>query len=549
MTPKDFREVLRNFGDHPDRIAELRKVAVGLAISGHWRATDDLRCAVDLVDAIETEKARLVSVGAISKPKAYPRVSPGHLPDVFNNSEIFVQLGQIARIEKGRTGIKQAMPGAFPLVVTAAKRSSCDHYDFEGAAAVTPLVSATGHGDASINRLHYQEGKFALGTILAAIFPYSAEIISARFLFEYLSTFKDELLVSRMTGTANVTLSIGKIAEVPIPLISPEVQDRLDEFMDVCDQLEAARAEREAGRDRLTTATLARLNAPDPETLPADAHFALDNLIPLTTRPDQIKQLRQTILNLAVRGKLVEQDATDEPSASIIKEIDGLLAARGRGGKRKASESEPILGNCPLGWHSTTLSTLAMFENGDRSCNYPSGSDIKTEGVPFISTKAITNHRVLLDAVDFVSQEKFASLRSGKAQHLDILITLRGSVGKFGLFSKTDRYQTGFINAQLLILRCLKADLVPYLMTFMRSDGFAEQIKKLSSGSATPQLSAGQLALVEIPLPPLKEQHRIVAKVDELMAVCDQLEAILTKGEQARSRLLESVLHNALEGA
>ena len=85
--------------------------------------------------------------------------------------------------------------------------------------------------------------------------------------------------------------------------------------MALCDRLEAARASREAVRDRLAAASLARLNAPDPETFQADARFALDALPALTTRPDQIKQLRQTILNLAVRGKLV--DGTTAKAASV----------------------------------------------------------------------------------------------------------------------------------------------------------------------------------------------------------------------------------------
>ena len=91
--------------------------------------------------------------------------------------------------------------------------------------------------------------------------------------------------------------------------------------MALCDRLEAARAEREATRDRLAAASLARLNAPDPETFHDDARFALDALPALTTRPDQIKQLRQTILNLAVRGKLVPQDPNDEPASELLKRI------------------------------------------------------------------------------------------------------------------------------------------------------------------------------------------------------------------------------------
>jgi type I restriction enzyme, S subunit len=88
----------------------------------------------------------------------------------------------------------------------------------------------------------------------------------------------------------------------------------------LCDRLEAAR---EARRDRLTAASLARLDAPnsDPATFTGHARFALDNVAALTTRPDQIKQLCQTILNLAVRGKLVPQDSRDESASECLKRI------------------------------------------------------------------------------------------------------------------------------------------------------------------------------------------------------------------------------------
>ena len=98
---------------------------------------------------------------------------------------------------------------------------------------------------------------------------------------------------------------------IPLPPLAEQhrIVAKVDELMALCDRLEAGRAEPEATRDRLTAASLARLNTPDPDNLQADARFALDALPALTTRPDQIKYLRQTILNLAVRGKLVPQDA------------------------------------------------------------------------------------------------------------------------------------------------------------------------------------------------------------------------------------------------
>ena len=123
---------------------------------------------------------------------------------------------------------------------------------------------------------------------------------------------------------------------------------------------------------------------------------------------------------------------------------------------------------------------------------------------------------------------------------------LRGSVGKLGLFRANDEIKTGFINAQLLIVRSLLPQFVDFLLTFMKSEAFSTQLDTRASGSATPQLSAGQLAQVVIPVPPLAEQHRIVAKVDALMALCDRLEASLTATAATRRRLLDALLAEAL---
>jgi len=350
-------------------------------------------------------------------------------------------------------------------------------------------------------------------------------------------------------AAAQPCLYINRIKSIFIPLPPLAEQQRIvakvDELMALCDRLEATRAGREAVRDRLTAATWARLTGPetDAETFPTHARFALQTLSTLTTRPDQIKALRQAILNLAVRGKLVEQDPTDEPAAELLRRINAAHPRQKKIQDNKVSVPSQLAD----GWSVAHLDALANFENGDRSSNYPSGSDIKSAGIPFFSTKNLADHRLHFSNLDFITDEKFASLRSGKLVDRDILITLRGSVGKFGLFEATPLISTGFINAQLMIIRCADLAIVPYVLRFMQSGIFSEQIKRLSSGSATPQLSAGKLGEAELWLPPLAEQHRIVARVDALMALCDQLAASLTTATTSRSRLLEALLHEALE--
>lgn len=541
----DFvRNAVSRFGDDPEGIGQFRKVVIGLAIAGKLVGEGQLLSPAEMLDQIESEKTRLVRDGPISRPKRYSPVIDEQLPEVFSDPSSFVPLGSVARIEKGLTGIQAAKSGNFPLVVTAAERASCDHFDFEGAATIVPLVSSTGHGNASINRLHYQEGRFALGTILAAVFPYAPKLISARFIFEYLSTFKDELLVSRMTGTANVTLSVGRVAEVPVPLICPSIQRRADELMALCDQLEAARVSREAVRDTFTLATLAKLNTPDPETFAPDARFALSNLAPLTTRPDQIKQLRQTILNLAVRGRLVAQDAADEPASELLSKLAKLRATE----RRRSDALAPVENQTdlplPKGWIAARFGEVFSIRTG----------------YAFKSSTYAEKGTLILRVVNFDRQGRFdlsdAKYIDGKhiddkisKFHLvenDILMVMVG-----GTIGKTAKVGThilpALLNQNMWRIRSY-GDLMSVDFSYMLVRFLNQNIDNLTN-STHGHFAMGDYEQKVVPIPPLAEQHRIVAKVDELIALCDELEASITKGEQVRSRLLEAVLHNALEPA
>ena len=539
-------KALSSVGDDPDRVNQIRKVVVALAITGKLDAhTISLRPA-QIAESIDRVKAALVKRGSLQKQKKDVPVTQMDLPEAFSDPSIFARLGEIAQIEKGKTGIQQAKPGSFPLVVTAAERDSCDHFDFDGAAVLVPLVSSTGHGKASLNRLHYQEGKFALGTILVGLFPYEPALISARFLFEYLSAFKDELLVSRMTGTANVTLTIGQIARVPIPLICPEVQKRVDELMTLCDRLEAARKDREAKRDRLSAASLARLNTPDPETFTADARFTLEALPALTTRPNQIKQLRQTNLNLALRGKLVLQDPNEEPASELLKRIAKEKARLVKAWEMRIPKTVPLLFEAPFSippnWQWSQLSEIGILNPRNTAADL-----LETSFVPMPMIAAdyglAHQHEVRPWGEIKKGYTHFAEGDVGLAK-----ITPCFENGKSAVF----RNLTGGIGAgttELHIVRPLSAH-QDYILLFLKSPHFIQTgIPKMTGTAGQKRVPTEYFAYSPFPLPPLAEQHRIVAKVDELMALCDRLEASLTTSDQTRTRLLEATLTEALAPA
>lgn len=143
------------------------------------------------------------------------------------NGVEYKKLADCCVLEKGNTPIQKAIPGEFPLVVTTEERKSCNTYQFDKPTVCIPLVSSRGHGVASLNRLYYQEGKFALGNILCGVTPINSDELSAKFLFYYLNHKKDTLIVPLMRGGANVSLTVDSLKRVKVPVPPMSVQNEI----------------------------------------------------------------------------------------------------------------------------------------------------------------------------------------------------------------------------------------------------------------------------------------------------------------------------------
>lgn len=136
-------------------------------------------------------------------------------------------LGELCDLTKGRTPTQKASPGRYPLVVTAEGRASSDTYQFDVPAVCVPMVSSTGHGHASLKRVHYQEGQFAVANIITACTAKPGAPVDMRFLWLLLDHRRNELIVPLMKGTANVSLSQKALATVSIALPPPAEQQRI----------------------------------------------------------------------------------------------------------------------------------------------------------------------------------------------------------------------------------------------------------------------------------------------------------------------------------
>ena len=371
-----------------------------------------------------------------------------------------------------------------------------------------------------------------------SIIPYISDC--SRFIAIAMEAFASEIDATA-PGTTFKEVSGKIVAALPFPLPPVAEQHRIvakvDELMALCDRLEAEQTERESTRNRLATASLARLNSPDPDpaTFQHDVAFALDNLAPFTTRPDQIKGLRQTILNLAVRGKVVQQDPKD---AAVIKQRSGASKRRG----------------LPINWVRLGLEEL-LTENTRNG--YSRKPDDAPDGIPILRISAGTTR---IDGFVAEEEHKLISCAGSDVRAKYSLVSgdllacrFNGNkelVGRLKLFKDYLRIQPIYPDKLIRV----RVDTLKALPEFVRIAGDSDLVRQqVRAFCATTVgnwgISASRLKKVVFPLPPLAEQRRIVAKVYELMAVCDWLEASLVAGDETRGRLIDALLHETLEPA
>lgn len=173
----------------------------------------------------------------------------------------------------------------------------------------------------------------------------------------------------------------------------------------------------------------------------------------------------------------------------------------------------------------STLNDIAYFINGDRGKNYPSGTDFKQSGIPFINAGDLDDNKILnKDSFKFISKEHFDRLGGAKIQKNDILYCLRGSLGKFAIHNET---YNGSIASSLVVLRPKENIYPKYLYYYLDSNTSKRLAKKNDNGSAQPNLSAKSLKTFKIPLPPLKTQKKIASILDNAAALRDKTKQLL----------------------
>ncbi|WP_270804186.1 restriction endonuclease subunit S [Aeromonas sp. QDB02] len=553
-------------------IKKLRELILELAVRGKLVPQDPSdEPAPVLLERIAAEKTRLVKEGKIKKPKALPEIGEDDKPFELPDGWEWRRLPDICDYFSGKTpstknpiywgGLDIDTPWVSisdmqhsGIVNLTSKKITTRAVDDVFKRSPTPAGTILMSFKLTVGKISYLGFDAYHNEAILSIYPFNG--ISKEFLFHFLPSIA--LRGNTKNAIMGNTLNAESLSMLQIPIPPEDEQHRIvakvDELMALCDQLEQRSEAQLAAHQTLVETLLATLtDSGDAEELAQNWARLSTHFDTLFTTEASIDALKQTILQLAVMGKLVPQDPSDEPASVLLERIATEKARLVKEKKIKKEKPLPAITEdekpfeLPQGWAWCYLRDVASFENGDRSSRYPNTNDLVNQGIPFFGAPDIVDGKLAYTPeLRYISQGKFNELSNGKLVDKDFVVLLRGSVGKVAQFLASKNHQTGFINAQMLIIRFFEVGMIDYANVFFGSRIFKSIIDEEKTGAVIQQLPASKIAVMKMPLPPLSEQHRITAKLNQLIAICDQLKARLQTSQQTQLALAESLVEGAL---
>ncbi len=268
-----------------------------------------------------------------------------------------------------------------------------------------------------------------------------------------------------------------------------------------------------------------------------------DNFEVLADAPNGVQKLRELILQLAIQGKLVPQDEKDEPASVLMEKIkaERKLLINEKTIKKLNSlppiEVKDIPYDLPGGWKWVRLGDLGQTQTGTTPSK--SNPDFFGKDYPFLKPGDISDNFVEY-CNEGLSSNGIENGRLIKAGSI-LMVCIGGSIGKVNWVDRDCS-----CNQQINVLTPFLNIDSRFLTYFMRSRYFQDKVILTAPQTTLPILSKGKWELIPFPLPPLNEVHRIVTKVDQLMSLCDELEARQQKKRESRAHINSAALDRLL---
>ncbi|CAI0913196.1 restriction endonuclease subunit S [Serratia quinivorans] len=554
-------------------IKKLRELILELAVRGKLVPQDpNDEPASELLKRIASEKAELVKQGKIKKQKPLPEIGEDEKPFELPVGWEWVRLGEICEVKGGKrlpTGHSYA-ENVTPYVyirVTDMKNGTIKNDDLcyineetrnviskytiskrDLYITIAGTIGQVGLVPSRFDGMNLTENAAKICVFLTNRI-WLKDIISSGFL-------KNQFL-ERANTLAQPKLALNQISESVLPLPPLQEQEhvisKINDLMSLCDQLEQQSLTSLDAHQQLVETLLSTLtDSQNAEELAENWARISQHFDTLFTTEASIDALKQTILQLAVMGKLVQQDPNDEPASELLKCIEQEKSQLVKEGKIKKQKPLPPVSNeekpfeLPEGWEWCRLETITEL--------ITKGSSPKWQGVSytdnpndvlFITSENVGSFKILLDSEKYV-EKKFNEIepRSILTRN-DILMNIVGaSIGRTAIFNMN---RNANINQAVCLIRVINNSmLLSYLLNFFNSDICLSYMFDKQVDNARANLSMGNIAKFVLPIPPLNEQKRIVEHIDNLMSICDKLQSHLQSAQQTQLHLADALTDAAL---
>ncbi|HHW7683721.1 restriction endonuclease subunit S [Escherichia coli] len=546
-------------------IKKLRELILELAVRGKLVPQDpNDEPASKLLKRIAAEKAELVKQGKIKKQKPLPEISEEEKPFELPEGWEWVTLATVGEIVGGGTpksdnpqfwaknGIKWITPadlyGLKGKYITSGARDISPAGLSNSSARLMPKGSVLFSSRAPIGYVAIADAELSTNQGFKSCVPYIKE--SAEYIYYFLLASAKKI-DAEASGTTFKEVSGAIVSKIllPLPPLSEQLKivSRANELMSLCDQLEQQSLTSLDAHQQLVETLLGTLtDSQNAEELAENWTRISEHFDTLFTTEASVDALKQTILQLAVMGKLVPQDPNDEPASELLKRIAQEKAQLVKEGKIKKQKSLPPISDeekpfeLPEGWEWSYLSDIGILARGRSKHRPRNDPTLYADGtIPLVQTGDVARSNGCINTYSALYNQ--LGLSQSKLWNKGTLcITIAANIADSGILN----FDACFPDSVVGFTPYENEIPVLYFHYFMMT--IKSTLEKFAPSTAQKNINIDILSQLFFPCPPLEEFHRIVDKVQYLLSVCDVLRAYIQSAQQTQLHLADALTDAAI---
>ena len=548
---ENFDTIFRN----EKSLESLNKIILDLAIRGKLvEQNPEDEPASELLMRIKEEKDRLIKEKVIKKEKELPKIEKDEIPFEIPESWEWVRLGEIIELLSGQdismkecNSDEKGIPyllGASNIIENKLIIERWIEKPRVVAIKNDILISCKGTvGKLIICNLE----KVNLSRQLMGI--RILKEISKEYMFIFLKSYVEKLKEKSkglIPGIAredilNIIFLLPPLAE------QQRIVEKVERLQELTKNLKEVYISNEESRLNLKKSLLAEIEKSNSDKeLLKNLELVFGNFDKVIRSKEDIKDIRNLILSLAIKGKLVKQNPEDEPASELLKRIkeekDRLIKEKVIKKEKELPKikEEEIPFEIPKSWENERLGNLLILvTKGATPTTY--GFDFQEKGINFLKVENVKNGIVMLDTIKtFISEEANIFQKRSQLKENDILFSIAGTIGETCIIKK--EYLPANTNQAFAILRGGNIVFELGFLKLLLNSLVLKKASILARGGAMNNISLEDIKKMFVLIPPLAEQQRIVERVEKLMRICDMLEEKIVESERVSEKLLESLV-------